>query len=107
MSVSPNAYDNHRSLQITLDEVSFFKHSQSSTIWLGGHSQQLLELQKALREAFPDFHELSQDPERGISEFRPHLSLGQWKHSDVQASLQVRPLTDTCDPHSKYLCIAF
>ena len=77
-------------LQITLDEVSHFKHTQSCTIWLGSHSQELIDLQSSLQEAFPDFHELSRDPERNIMEFSPHLSLGQWKHSNVQTSLQVR-----------------
>ena len=84
-------------LQITLDEVSYFQHSQSCTVWLSGKCQQLLDLQSTLQEAFPDFHELSTDPDRNISGFRPHLSLGQWKHSDVQASLQV-----ICQPGNSF-----
>lgn len=81
-------------MQITLDEVSYFEHTQSCTIWLGGHSQQLVDLQSSLQEAFPDFHELSRDPDRNIMEFKPHLSLGQWKFSQLQSNLQVRFLRD-------------
>lgn len=82
-------------MQITLDEVSYFEHSQSCTIWLGGKSQQLLDLQQTLQEAFPDFHELSSDPQRKIEGFKPHLSLGQWKHSNLQESLEVRSFKHT------------
>jgi len=76
-------------LQLTLDEVSCFEHRDNGTIWLGGHSQQLLDLQSCLQAAFPEFDELSLDPQRQIRGFRPHLSLGQWQHAQLQSSLEV------------------
>lgn len=76
---------------MTLDEVSCFEHRDSSTIWLGGQSQQLLDLQSGLQAAFPEFVELNLDPQREVRGFRPHLSLGQWQHANLQPSLQVPP----------------
>ena len=40
---------------------------------------ELVQLQAALQAAFPQCTDLSDDPARGISAFRPHLSLGQWR----------------------------
>lgn len=77
-------------LQITLDEVGFFEHRYSCTIWLGSRSQLLLDLQAALQEAFPGFDDLSLDPQQNNRGFRPHLSLGQWQQVELQASLEVR-----------------
>lgn len=81
-------------MQITLDEVSYFEHKSSCTIWLGSRSKKLLAVQARLQEAFPDFHELSHDPERNIQEFSPHLSLGQWPHKQLEESLRVSQATD-------------
>lgn len=75
-------------MQINLDEVSYFEHKSSCTIWLGSRSQELLAVQERLQEAFPNFHELSHDPERNIRNFAPHLSLGQWPHKQVEQSLE-------------------
>ena len=79
-------------VQLTLDEVSYFQHSASCTIWLGSSScPQLMDLQAGLQAAFPEFDELTLDPERNIRGFRPHLSLGQWTPQQVEQSLQVDP----------------
>lgn len=42
-------------------------------------------------QAFPEFTELSQDPSRGITAFRPHMSLGQWRNkAEVEKVKQVQ-----------------
>ena len=54
-------------------------------------SAELLQLQAALQAAFPRCTDLSDEPARGISAFRPHLSLGQWRSAaDVRAAQQAR-----------------
>ena len=54
-------------------------------------SAELLQLQAALQAAFPLCTDLSDDPARGITAFRPHLSLGQWRSAgDVKAAQQAR-----------------
>jgi hypothetical protein len=51
-------------------------------------------VQSALQAAFPACNDLSDDPQRGITSFTPHLSLGQWRNKQqVQEALQVS--TDT------------
>ena len=62
-------------------------HAQSGLLC----SAELVRLQAALQAAFPRCTDLSDDPARGISAFRPHLSLGQWRSSaDVRAAQQAR-----------------
>ena len=78
-------------MQLTLDDVGFFEHRHSCTIWLGSRSQQLLDLQSHLQAAFPEFDELTLDDRRNIRGFRPHLSLGQWSHDKLQHSIEVPP----------------
>ena len=42
-------------------------------------------------EAFPDCTDLSHDPARGITAFKPHLSLGQWHNrAEAEQVKQVR-----------------
>lgn len=51
----------------------------------------LMALQSALQAAFPACTDLSDDPQRGITAFTPHLSLGQWHNKQqLLAALQVR-----------------
>jgi hypothetical protein len=52
-------------------------------------------VQSALQAAFPACNDLSDDPQRGITSFTPHLSLGQWRSKQqVQDALQVSIDTD-------------
>lgn len=55
------------------------------------HCTELLELQATLQSAFQQCTDLSDDPQRGITAFRPHLSLGQWRTpAAARAVKQVR-----------------
>jgi hypothetical protein len=50
----------------------------------------LVALQSALQAAFPSCTDLSNDPQRDISAFTPHLSLGQWSNKQqLLAAMQV------------------
>ena len=52
---------------------------------------ELVQLQATLQTAFPQCTDLNDDPARGISSFRPHLSLGQWRSAaEAQAAQQAR-----------------
>lgn len=54
------------------------------------HIAELKELQAALVRAFSNCTDLSKDPERGITDFVPHFSLGQWKSAaDAEAAGKV------------------
>ena len=81
-------------VQVNLSEVRLFDHGRTCTLWLEpSSSKQLSQLQEKLLEAFPDCTDLSEDPLRGITEFTPHLSVGQWTGSSAaQAAQQVLPL---------------
>ena len=69
-------------------------NGSTCTLWLDPSSKkELSQLQGKLLEAFPDCTDLSEDPSRGITEFTPHLFLGQWAGSKAaQAAQQVYPL---------------
>ena len=55
-------------------------------------ASELLALQSAFVEAFPQCTDMSSDPARGITAFRPHLSLGQWRSpAEARAAQQVSP----------------
>lgn len=58
------------------------------------HSGAELEaLQAALQPAFPACTGLNADPARGITEFVPHFSLGQWRSAaDAEAAAKVSAL---------------
>lgn len=43
----------------------------------------LVALQSALQGAFPGCTDLSDDPQRDITRFTPHLSLGQWPNKQL------------------------
>lgn len=75
-------------LQVTLSELQFFDHGRSCTLWLEPDSQGLKDLQQKLVEAFPGCTDLSEDATRGIAEFTPHLSLGQWPSADAALQAQ-------------------
>ena len=52
----------------------------------------MVELQARLAKTFPDFTSLNADPSRGITAFKPHLSVGQWRtQAEADRALQVRP----------------
>jgi hypothetical protein len=77
--------------QLQLSQLGFFDHGRSCTLWCDPQSPELLQLQARLQGAFPFCDDLSSDPARGITRFRPHLSLGQWGGVQrVTAALQVR-----------------
>ena len=71
--------------------MRLFDHGRTCTLWLNpSSSKELSQLQGKLLKAFPDCTDLSEDPSRGITEFTPHLSLGQWQGSKAaQAAQQV------------------
>jgi poly(A) polymerase len=89
---------------LDLTRFSHFEHRRSCTLWLQPQPDSHLQrLHAALLAAFPDCTELSNDPQRGISEFTPHLSVGQWPR--LEAVLEAAehhgkewsPLTFTVD----------
>eukprot|EP00899_Mesostigma_viride_P027500 jgi/Mesvir1/7935/Mv11857-RA.1 len=57
-------------------KISTSPHRQRGTV---SPSPALCSLQERLVAAFPGCTDLSDDPERGITQFTPHLSLGQWR----------------------------
>ncbi|GBF95104.1 hypothetical protein Rsub_07688 [Raphidocelis subcapitata] len=77
---------------VRLESFGRFDHGRSSTLWLcpsepGGPAAArtqcghpgVARAQSALQSAFPDCDDLSNDPGRGITQFSPHLSVGQWR----------------------------
>ena len=53
---------------------------------------EMVELQASLAKSFPDFTSLDADPTRGVTAFKPHLSVGQWRNqAEADHALQVRP----------------
>ena len=67
-------------------------HSQTACWQPEGDA--LISLQQALQHAFPECKDLSQEPSRGIQEFVPHLSLGQWRNADMARQAgQARAMT--------------
>ena len=85
-------------MQLKLSQLQFFDHGKSCTLWLDpGSRQQLGQLQEKLVQTFPDCTDLSEDPSRDITEFSPHLSLGQWPSADaVQRAQKVWPPGIVC-----------
>lgn len=85
-------------MQVKLSEVRLFDHGRTCTLWLDpSSSKELSQLQGKLLEAFPDCTDLNEDPSRGITEFTPHLSLGQWAGSKAaQTAQQVYSLACSC-----------
>jgi hypothetical protein len=78
-------------LQVQLSQLALFDHGRSCTLWCDPQSPELLRLQARLEAAFPHCSDLSSDAARGISSYRPHLSLGQWRGAEqAAAALQVR-----------------
>jgi hypothetical protein len=75
-------------LQVTLSVLHFFDHGRSCTLWLEPTSQGLKDLQERLVRAFPDCTDLSVDSTRGIADFTPHLSLGQWSNANAVSQAQ-------------------
>jgi hypothetical protein len=76
-------------LQVELNELGYFEHGRSCTLWLRPQAPELLAVQAALQAAFPQCSDLSSDAGRGISGFTPHLSLGQWRtRAEVAAAQQ-------------------
>lgn len=50
----------------------------------------VVAVQAALQSVFPSCSDLSDDSQRGITAFTPHLSLGQWrKKQELLEALQV------------------
>ena len=89
-------------MQVNLSEALLYDHGgphgRTCTLWLDpSSSKELSQLQGKLLEAFPDCTDLSEDPSRGITEFTPHLSLGQWAGSKAaQTAQQVYSLACSC-----------
>lgn len=80
---------------VCLTQASFFEHGcKSSTVWLDPAADQessanFAALHSALLRKFPDCTDLSHDPERDISGFVPHLSLGSWRgQEDAQRGIE-------------------
>ncbi|KAK3275207.1 hypothetical protein CYMTET_16650 [Cymbomonas tetramitiformis] len=80
--------------QVSFENFGFFEHGKSATVWLHPDSQELLDLQATLTAAFPECKDLSNDPARGITAFKPHLSVGQWRNA-AEASAAVEQLQAT------------
>ncbi|KAK9824440.1 hypothetical protein WJX72_010266 [[Myrmecia] bisecta] len=75
--------------QVTLQNLRYFQHGRSCTLWLEPEAPELLRLQQQLQAAFPECNDLSVDHSRGITGFTPHLSLGQWKNAaEVEQAVQ-------------------
>jgi hypothetical protein len=56
----------------------------------------LAAVQSALQAAFPGCTDLSDDPQRNISGFMPHMSLGQWHNKkQLLSAMQVCYLAPT------------
>ena len=70
-------------------------------------SAELEALQATLVEAFPSCTDLSDDPSRSISGFRPHLSLGQWRTAaDAESAAKVSSSVPFQRCHSHACCRA-
>jgi len=75
--------------QVTLAKFDVFEHGRSCTLWLDPASPELVTLQETLAKEFPECNDLSNDPDRGITTFVPHLSVGRWRdRQEVQAAAE-------------------
>jgi hypothetical protein len=80
---------------VTLNSFGVFEHGAgSATLWLDPCNEALLRLQARLSGAFPSCQDVNNDPQRGITKFRPHLSLGQSRPGrDLRAMREVSAST--------------
>jgi hypothetical protein len=83
-TVAPKVLQALRSVDhfsLPLDQQGHFQHKQVAG-WLSTSGAealaQLKGLQRKLFEAFPECSHLNDDPDRDITDFVPHLSVGQW-----------------------------
>ncbi|KAJ5078826.1 hypothetical protein M0811_04549 [Anaeramoeba ignava] len=68
--------------KIEFNKFGYFQHGNSCTMWLEPETENnnIIELQKKMVEAFPEFNELNTKSENG---FTAHLTLGQWRNQNA------------------------
>lgn len=70
--------------EVTFDSLKYFSHGKSCTLWLNPSPvDKVKHLQQVIVNTFPFCDDLSNRSEDG---FTPHLSVGQWPPSQIEAA---------------------
>lgn len=93
-----NALTSHQAFTVHMNTVNHFKHSKYCTAWVKPEPKESLKnLQKVLENIFPICSDLSSDESRGIAQFEPHLSLGQWNSKNFITTIPWEPIQFQAD----------